>query len=492
MSNNYLRQRFQPPQGPQQASSSTQNQSRGAAQQTSSRQQAQTSQQTHQPLQTQQAVLDDQFRQAEAAYLASYYPERPFYSERNASTSAYHTIDPASTRLNQDASPYELYRPAPQPEGVQPQQTSTSQQSEHRDMQLLMEAAQSPAPAQQTASQTTANTRRSRVRRQQPASAQSEGSPNEETGDITMHEAEEPADSEDEDADADDDDPNKPRARLAQAIIPLHYPTVRPTLLLGPYDTKEEVVNACIEYAVAQGYMLVQSSSVRSRTGPTEPNGDPRLLRIDLMCDRGGSCKNSGTGRRKRLTQRIGCPTRFKLVCRQRDGMKWVIEPRSELHNHDLNLGNMDSLASYRRWRRMQAGGPRAEPRKERSARTRTGTRPTLPAPVPPPTFHTPGPLPPAEPTGPVHMAALKGQVRILDILLQKGADIDAHDTTGRTALHCAIEGSRMDAVQLLVDKGANVSRMDSKGLSPLRMAVEKGLEDAVVLLIEKGADPNK
>ncbi len=89
-------------------------------------------------------------------------------------------------------------------------------------------------------------------------------------------------------------------------------------------------------------------------------------------------------------------------------------------------------------------------------------------------------------------MAAIKGQCKILEILLNKGADINGLDSTGRTPLHCAVEGQRMDAVKLLVERGANVTILDSKGLSVLSMAVEKGMEDAVVLFIEQGADPNK
>jgi len=281
-------------------------------------------------------------------------------------------------------------------------------------------------------------------------------------------------------------------APLVQPVTPLRYPAVRPTLLLGPYETREEAQKATIEYGIAQGYMLVMSGSCRAKTAWGTYESEKPVVRVDYMCDRSGKCKNTSTGKRKRTTHKIGCPTRIKVVCRKRDGCKWFIDPRCELHNHDLNLGNMESIASYRRWRRLQEGGASAETRKERSERRKKGRNPTTPAPVPPPIFHNAGPQPPLEPTGPVHLAALKGQVKILEILLNRGGDIDAHDSTGRTALHCALEGSRMDAFQLLIDRGADVTRCDSKGLSPLRVAVEKGMEDAVVMLIEKGADPNK
>jgi hypothetical protein len=333
-----------------------------------------------------------------------------------------------------------------------------------------------------TPQQTQAQAQQQQARDAQDESMQEDGSGSDQDGEEDTNEAKDtPATG-----------PSDP-APLVQPITPLQYPPVRPTLLLGPYETREEAQRAAVEYGIAQGYMLVQSGCARAKTAWGGYDSMRPIVRIDLMCDRSGTCKNVGTGKRKRATHKIGCPTRIKVVCRKRDGCKWFIDPRCELHNHDLNLGNMESIASYRRYRRIQVGGPSAESRRDRSTRNKRGPNGEMPpAPVPPPTFHNAGPLPPTEPTGPVHMAALKGQVKILEILLNKGGDIDAHDSTGRTALQCAIEGRRMDAFRLLIERGASVSRCDSRGLSPLRLAVEKGMEDAVVLLIEKGADPNK
>ncbi|KAM7182806.1 Ankyrin repeat-containing domain protein [Naviculisporaceae sp. PSN 640] len=95
-------------------------------------------------------------------------------------------------------------------------------------------------------------------------------------------------------------------------------------------------------------------------------------------------------------------------------------------------------------------------------------------------------------PTGPIHLAALKGQYRILQILLDNGGEINGKDALGRTPLHCAVEGQKMDCVRLLVERGADVRILNNRGVSALHLAVEKGMEDAVVLFIEKGADPNR
>lgn len=279
-------------------------------------------------------------------------------------------------------------------------------------------------------------------------------------------------------------------APLIQPITPLQLPKVRPTLLLGPYEAREEAMNAVQEYAISQGYVLVHSGCAKQKTPGGKYTPVTEVVRVDLMCDRGGVCKNSGTGRRKRPTHKLGCPTRVKLICRKRQASKWFIEILCEQHNHDLNPNEMHKIASYRRWRRVQAGGPSTEGYKERYQRTK---KPKVIPPVPPPKFHQAGgPQPAATPTSPLHMAALKGQCKIVDILLNKGADINALDSTGRTPLHCGVEGERPDVVKLLVERGADVTRTDAHGLSALHMAVEKGMEDAVVLFIEHGADPNK
>ena len=286
-------------------------------------------------------------------------------------------------------------------------------------------------------------------------------------------------------------------APLVQPVTPLRLPTVRPNLMLGPYDTRDQAMTSVMEYAISQGYMLVQSGCAKAKNPGGKYAKGSEVVRVDLMCDRGGTCKNTGTGIRKRPTHKIGCPAKMKLVCKKRHASKWFIEVRCEEHNHDLCPDNMDSIASYRRYRRLQSGGRALETQSERYARMK---KPKVIPPVPPPKFHQVGgdgvvgnpvfPLGP--PSGPLHMAAMKGQNKILEILISKGGDINAHDTTGRTPLHCAIEGERMDTVTLLVNKGADVTKLDSKGTSPLHAAVSKGMEDAVVLFIEKGADPNR
>ncbi|KAK4208350.1 ankyrin repeat-containing domain protein [Rhypophila decipiens] len=293
---------------------------------------------------------------------------------------------------------------------------------------------------------------------------------------------------EDEDEDSLPEEEGPWIAPLAQPILPLRLPSVRPTLLLGPYETREECHRAAQDYAIKQGFVLVMRGCHRGKNaeGKYGPGGE--VVRVDLKCSLGGTCTNRGKGLRRRKTNRLGCPAKFKLMRRISNANKWFIELICEEHNHDLDPNNMELNASYRRWKRKEEGKTGRESYKERYALLKKQKEAV---PVPEPQLHQIG-LQTEAPTGPIHLAALKGQYKILEILLSNGGDLNAKDAYGRTPLHCAVEGQKMDCVTLLVDRGADVRVLNNKGVSALHMAVEKGMEDAVVMFIEKGADPNR
>jgi ankyrin repeat protein len=61
-----------------------------------------------------------------------------------------------------------------------------------------------------------------------------------------------------------------------------------------------------------------------------------------------------------------------------------------------------------------------------------------------------------------------------LDLLLKAGADINAGDGRGETALHGAAQQGWDEVVQYLYDHGAKIDAKDSKGLTPLDAAMGK------------------
>ena len=91
----------------------------------------------------------------------------------------------------------------------------------------------------------------------------------------------------------------------------------------------------------------------------------------------------------------------------------------------------------------------------------------------------------------PLHWAAGQGHLEIVDLLLQKGADINATDNDNITPLHVAVGKKQKDVVRYLLDKKANPNLKDAKGDTPLQGAVELGQMDVVQLLVDAGADVN-
>ncbi|KAK5635619.1 hypothetical protein RRF57_011331 [Xylaria bambusicola] len=61
----------------------------------------------------------------------------------------------------------------------------------------------------------------------------------------------------------------------------------------------------------------------------------------------------------------------------------------------------------------------------------------------------------------------------------------------GQTPLSWAARNGHEEIVQLLVEKGADIESKDSIGRTPLLWAAEEGHQEIVQLLVEKGADVN-
>ncbi|XP_041977388.1 kinase D-interacting substrate of 220 kDa B isoform X11 [Aricia agestis] len=81
------------------------------------------------------------------------------------------------------------------------------------------------------------------------------------------------------------------------------------------------------------------------------------------------------------------------------------------------------------------------------------------------------------------------GRANAVELLLGAGADANAADNDGWTPLAFAARGGHVAAVKELLDAGAVVDSRDCGGWTPLMWAAYKGHEDIVALLLEKGAD---
>lgn len=78
----------------------------------------------------------------------------------------------------------------------------------------------------------------------------------------------------------------------------------------------------------------------------------------------------------------------------------------------------------------------------------------------------------PKHPQTPLHLAAAQGNVRLAELLLLHGADVNAVDpTTGRTPLHLAAHHGHRPMIRFLLARGASRAIADRAGLTPLQVA---------------------
>ena len=91
--------------------------------------------------------------------------------------------------------------------------------------------------------------------------------------------------------------------------------------------------------------------------------------------------------------------------------------------------------------------------------------------------------------------AAKSGDVASIRMLLELDATlIDARDKDGSTPLHCAVWKGHQAAVELLLERGADVNAQnqnDHWGTTPLHAAAHANQAAIAGMLIERGADVN-
>ncbi len=89
-------------------------------------------------------------------------------------------------------------------------------------------------------------------------------------------------------------------------------------------------------------------------------------------------------------------------------------------------------------------------------------------------------------------IAAKNGYTNIVNVLLEKRADVNERYHSGNTVLHLAAENGHVDIVKLLLEKGADVNRKNWCDMTPLYLAAENGHEKTVEFLLAKGANVNE
>ena len=92
----------------------------------------------------------------------------------------------------------------------------------------------------------------------------------------------------------------------------------------------------------------------------------------------------------------------------------------------------------------------------------------------------------------PVHIASFRGNKEMLEFLISKGADLNSKNEMGVTALHDMAMQGKKEIVALLIDNGADFMMKDTPGSAALQLASNHGHKDVVELLCEKGANVNQ
>ncbi|XP_053126363.1 ankyrin repeat domain-containing protein 27 isoform X2 [Hemicordylus capensis] len=84
----------------------------------------------------------------------------------------------------------------------------------------------------------------------------------------------------------------------------------------------------------------------------------------------------------------------------------------------------------------------------------------------------------------PLHIAAIYGQASLIDLLVSKGAVVNATDYHGSTPLHLACQKGYQNVTLLLLHYKASTEVQDNNGNTPLHLACTYGHEDCVKALV--------
>lgn len=84
-----------------------------------------------------------------------------------------------------------------------------------------------------------------------------------------------------------------------------------------------------------------------------------------------------------------------------------------------------------------------------------------------------------------------KNNIKCLEILLEHGADINACDSEGQSALHCAVDEGNAKMVKFLLNHQANPNIQDNDGWTALHCAALERADKCIELLLKGGANPN-
>lgn len=88
-----------------------------------------------------------------------------------------------------------------------------------------------------------------------------------------------------------------------------------------------------------------------------------------------------------------------------------------------------------------------------------------------------------------LHIAADRGDLTMVKIMLHVQVEVDPRDWQGMTPLHYAVRRGHTPVAALLISRGADINTPNQKGWTSLHIAVDAGRAETVHMLLSKGAD---
>jgi ankyrin repeat protein len=87
-----------------------------------------------------------------------------------------------------------------------------------------------------------------------------------------------------------------------------------------------------------------------------------------------------------------------------------------------------------------------------------------------------------------IHQAADAGDLAKVKAFIQKGIDVNTK-VHGCTPLHCAARYGHKEVAELLIAKGADINAKDTRGRTPIDLAINQGRKEIAKLLLSKSGD---
>ena len=81
------------------------------------------------------------------------------------------------------------------------------------------------------------------------------------------------------------------------------------------------------------------------------------------------------------------------------------------------------------------------------------------------------------------------GDIEQVKLLISQGADVNTKNNAGQTLLHIACRSGNKEVVEFLIDQGANINSKSNRDLTPLDLAQRAGHTEIVELLEKHGAE---